>query len=176
MAEAAKRNLAKDGRLTAVFILAKGEKFAFPPSTMAMLGRICAKQGMDDLNLEDTKTRDHLLIGGLARAYGADRVIVIMDAAFRHIEDPKNFKYDGTESPLSYPKSMRTECIVINEVLLPSGQDNTITIPYKGGEGEPVEFIQWEERIAKALKEGGQYKSRFTELILEGYNKAEAIL
>jgi hypothetical protein len=71
---------------------------------------------------------------------------------------------------------MRTECIIVYEVLLPSGQDNTITVPYKGGEGKPIEFVQWEERIAKALKEGGKYQSRFTELILEGYKKAGAIL
>jgi hypothetical protein len=173
LTEVAKKNLVRDGHIAAAFILTKGEEFVFPPSPMSVLERICAKQGMGNLNLEETKTRDTLLVGGLARAYGADRVILIWDAAFKMAVP--GTKYDDTQAPLTYPKSMRTECILINEVLLPSGQNKTILIPYKGGEGEPVEFIPTEDKMAKAMSEG-KFQSRFTELILEGYNKAEAIL
>ncbi|MBE3144542.1 MAG: hypothetical protein IMZ61_11555 [Planctomycetes bacterium] len=172
--EIAKKNLVQDKYLSATFILVKGEEFVLPPTPIAMLGKVRATHGYGDLNMEESKTLDTILIGSLAKVYGADRVILIWDAAFR-VADP-NVPYDETEAPLSYPKSMRTECIMASEVLLPSGQDTVITIPYKGGEGEPVEFVQWEEKIAKAMKEGGKIQSRFTKLILEGYNKAGAIL
>ena len=45
---------------------------------------------------------------------------------------------DSTEAPLTYPRSMRTECILINGIPLPDGKDEMIMIPYKGGEGEPL--------------------------------------
>ena len=87
----------------------------------------------------------------------------IWDAAFRTLAPEQ--VYDETESPLSYPKSMRTECIVINSIGLPSGKEETIFVPYKGGEGEPVEFLD-------SFPEGAESKSRFPAIALEGWNQA----
>jgi hypothetical protein len=161
----AKKNLVRDGALEPVFILAVDEDLitAQPLATLARTYER-AHPG-EQLNMEDTKTRDTFAIGGLAAAIGANRVILIWDGAFRTCE--KDVPYDPTQTPLTYPKSMRTECIIINEVLLPSGKDRTVVIPYKGEEGEPVEFLP-DDKFKKA---GTDYKSRFTEIILSGYNR-----
>jgi len=171
----AKTNLVMDGKLHPVFFLLKDEDFVLEPTLLVMLDRIFARNGYEHtpfqapLNMEDTKTRDTFAIGCLAKALGANRVIVIWDGAFRSVENPKDFKYDDTEAPLSYPRSMRTECLIFNEVWVPEGKDHTVIVPYKGGEGVPVEFLPDD----KFNQEGVNYQSRFTEIILAGYNRAK---
>jgi hypothetical protein len=168
--EAAKELLVKDRHLIPVFFLAHDEELVFEPTPMSMFDKVYG----NDLNLDDTKTRDTFLVGGMAKGLGANRVIMIWDAALRTV-NPQQFPsgYSSLESPLTYPKSMRTECIIINEVFLPSGKDNTIIVLYKGGDGEPVEFLP-ENNIFKQA--GAHYKSRFTEIVLDGYNKARSIV
>jgi hypothetical protein len=101
-------------------------------------------------------------MGALAKKLGANRLIMIWDAAMRTV--PPDIKYNETEAPLTYPRSMRTECIIINDILFDTGKDNTTVIPYKGGDKEPVEFI--ENKF-----EGVNPESRFTEVAINGYNK-----
>lgn len=170
LTEAAKALLVKTGTIDPVFFLCNDEKLMGEPFFMSMFDRICGYIP----DMDEAKTRNTYLIGGMAAKLNADRVILIWDAAFRTVDkaNTENVFNDQTERPLLYPKSMRTECIILNEVLLPSGDDQTIVIPYKGGEGEPVEFLS-DDPVTKALAESGaKFESRFTQLILDGYNKA----
>lgn len=170
LTEAAKALLVKTGTIDPAFFLCNDEKLMGEPFLMSMFDRICGYIP----DMDEAKTRNVFLIGGMAQKLKANRVIIIWDAAFRTVaaSDAKSAFNDQTERPLLYPKSMRTECIIVNEVLLPSGDDQTIVIPYKGGEGEPVEFLS-DDPVTKALAEGGaKFESRFTQLILDGYNRA----
>jgi hypothetical protein len=130
--EIAKKNLVKDGRLEPVFFLLRDEEFAYLPMSMVSIGRIYARQGHAPLNAEDTKTRDMYTIGGLAKGFRANRVVTIMDGAFRTIENPPA-EYDDTEAPLSYPKSMRTEALTIQDMLLPSGESHVTVVALTRG-------------------------------------------
>ena len=60
---------------------------------------------------------------------------------------------------------MRTECLIFNDISFVTGKDATHVIPYKGGAGKPVEFLE------NTLPDGVSMDSRFTEIALEGYNK-----
>lgn len=141
----AKRLLEKDGFLSPVIFLIKNDQLMIEPIPMEAIDKIMGA-------------------GLMAKDFGADKIILIWDAAFRTV-DKLPEPYDETEAPLTYPKSMRTECILLNEIEVPSGKDNTIVIPYKGGDGEPVEFLP------DNLPEEAKFKSRFTEIALQGYNK-----
>jgi hypothetical protein len=169
--EAAKKNLVNDGALHPVFFLCRGEQMVMPPTLMSSFDRILG----DLSDMDEWKTRAVYLIGGMARVMNADRVILIWDAAFRTFEgvapeDRRAIEGDPTERPLLYPKSMRTECIIFEDITLPSGEDYTGVIPYKGGDGVPVEFIT-DGILAEAMA-NGKYESRFPEVLLSGYNKA----
>lgn len=162
--EAAKQNLVKDGELSPIFFLCRGEQFVMPPALMSMFDRICGHIP----DMDEAKSRNVFLIGGMARKLNADRVIMIWDAAFRTVE-PANAQStmdDQTERPLLYPKTMRTECLIVEDIPLPSGEGHTDVIPYKGGEGVPVEFLP------DTFPKDACYESRFPKLILQGYNKA----
>jgi hypothetical protein len=154
LAEIAKENLKRDGYLVPLFMWFREGKFLIDPQIMAEF---------KGCNAEDAKTRNVFVAGALAHKLQADQVVFIWDAAFR-IVDPKQ-EYDETEAPLSYPKSMRTECIVVCSISLPSGKEETVMVPYKGGDGEPVEFLP------NDFSKGAEIKTRFTEIILEGWNK-----
>jgi hypothetical protein len=162
--EAAKKSLEKDGHICPVFFLLRDDSFVMKPTPMAYFDKISGAK----LNAEESKTRDVFLIGGLAQKLGANKVILIWDAAMRTAS--ANQEYSALEAPLTYPKSMRTECIIINEIWLPEGKDHTTIIPYKGGDGEPVEFLP------NNFPEGATLKSRFTEVALDGYNRAKEII
>ena len=168
LAGAAKANLVKDGSLAPVFFLCCGEQLIMPPTLMSLFDKLLGHIP----DADEAKTRDVFLIGGMARKLGADRIIMIWDAAFREYSAASKEELEGdqTERPLLYPKSMRTECIIVNEVLLPSGEDRTLVFPYKGGDGAPVEFLH-----SDLLSKADSYESRFTEVILKGYNKAGGI-
>ena len=105
LAECAKQNLVKYGYLTPLLMFFKEEHMLGGPQRMV---------NFPDCNLEDLKTRNIWAAGIFAKKMGADLVVYISDAAFRVIppDQAKDFKYNETEAPLSYPKSMRTECIM----------------------------------------------------------------
>ena len=152
----AKKNLSDDGYLCPIFFLVKDEMIIAPPIPCNILFD-------KKLNAEDAKSFAVFKMGVLARAYKATRLIMIWDAAMRTM--PKDGNYDATDAPLTFPKSMRTECIIVNDINLQSGKDKTCIVPYKGGDGEPVEFLPDEDYKDMPAE------SRFTELALEGYNK-----
>jgi len=103
------------------------------------------------------------MAGVMAKFLQADTVLFVWDAAMRSVnpEDP----YDATESPLTYPESMRTECIVIEAVKIPSGKEEIMITPYKGGNGKPVEFLPVPES-----NQMDNYESRIGKIVLHGYN------
>jgi hypothetical protein len=111
----------------------------------------------------DYKHLCYVSIGIFANCIGAEKVIIIIDAAMREGPVPPE-ELDDTELPLSYPKSMRTECIVILEIDLKMEKDDVRIVPYKGGDGEPVEFIDRDFSNMEGMK------SAFTHYILKGYN------
>jgi hypothetical protein len=153
----AKKLLEKDGFLSPVIFLIKNDQLMIEPIPMEAIDKIMGAT-------EDSKARSAFVAGLMAKDFGADKIILIWDAAFRTV-DKLSEPYDETEAPLTYPKSLRTECIILNEIEVPSGKDNTIVIPYKGGDGEPVEFLP------DNLPEDAKFESRFTEIALRGYNK-----
>jgi hypothetical protein len=91
---------------------------------------------------------------------------MIWDAAMMmYPPDTKMEDIDVTELPLQFPKSMRTECLIFNDISFVTGKDVTSVIPYKDGEGQPVELLE------SKIPEGTNIDSRFTDIALEGYNK-----
>jgi len=167
LVETAKENLLKFGYVAPVFCLIKqGHILGVLP--MAMFDKILGHVP----DSHEAKTRDTLLVGVLARKKNADRVVLIWDAAMRRVatKDAKEVMGDVTEQPLLYPKSMRTECIVVNDISLPSGKDSTTVVPYRGGDGELVTFLDIKKEFGGDTPE--KIESRFTELVLEGYNSA----
>jgi hypothetical protein len=151
--------LKKDGVIYPVFFIVQGETLIISQPTSIF------DKFQDNLNAEDYKSRAVYCMGALAKVSHADRLIMIWDAAMRTL--PSNIPYDPTEAPLSYPKSMRVECIIIIDISFTTGQDKTIVIPYKGGDGEPVEML------SDVLPKEATFKTRFTEIALEGYNKIQ---
>jgi hypothetical protein len=119
----------------------------------------------DDCNGDDINTRNAFVAGIMSNKMGADLVVLLTDAAFRHITDGK-IPSSPEEQPLSYPRSMRTECIVIIGIKVPSGESDVMMVPYKGGEGEPVEFIPNE------LPKEAKFETRFSDLVVQGWKKA----
>lgn len=134
--EVAKKNLSKDGHLASVFFLLRDETLIGEPLLTSMFDHVYK----DNVNAEDSKTRAVFCMGALAKKFNANRLIMIWDAAMRTMPpDTKINALDTTEAPLSYPKSMRTECIIINEIFFPDGKDNTIILT-RAGMGNPWSF------------------------------------
>ena len=161
LAEIARRNLLEHGSLTPCIMFFKEGHMLVTPQMMV---------DFPDCNAEESKTRNAWGSGVMAKKVGADFLVFIWDGAFRTVPNPDSFEYDETEAPLAYPKSLRTECIILNGIYLPSGKEDMVMVPYKGGDGEPVEFIPNE------LPEGAEFKSRFAELAVDGWNKSDSII
>ena len=159
VAELAKLNLSQDRHLTPVIMWFKEGRMAFPPQMM---------HDFPDCNEYDNKTRNVWAAGVLAHKLHADFLILVWDAAFRTVSNPEEYTH-ATEAPLLYPKTMRTECIVVEGISLPSGTEDTTMIPYKGGEDEPVEFLP------NDLPEGAAFKSRFADIAVDGWNQAPTL-
>ena len=158
----AKELLVKDGYHQPMFFLCSDEQIIGTPLLTAMF-----REFFGDLNAEDFKTRAVYGMGMLAKKFMANRLIMVWDAAMRIIPPGTEIdQVDETEFPLQYPKSMRTECLIFNDISFVTGEDVTQIIPYKGGEGQPVEFLP-----DSPLPEGGSINSRFTEIAIKGYNK-----
>jgi len=157
---AAKESLKKDGFLNPAFFLFQNDKQIYG-SLMSLFDEMLGHPP----NMGEAKTRNVILVGVLAKELKADRVVLIWDAAFRMVDKKDAPEYSELEAPLTYPKSMRTECLIIENINILSGKDSVEIIPYKGGEGYPVEFLP-----DILPKEMGKYESRFPELVLKGYN------
>jgi hypothetical protein len=158
----AKEILVKDGNHQPMFFLCSDEQIIGTPLRTAMFDEVYK----DNLNAEDSKTRSVYCMGALAKELGANRLIMIWDAAMRMAAPGTSLgDIDVTEMPLQFPKSMRTECLIFNDISFVTGKDVTSVIPYKGGAGEPVKFLK------NNLPEGASLESRFTDIALKGYNK-----
>ena len=116
---------------------------------------------------EENKSKNVFVAGVMARKLNADTVILTWDAAYRMV--PAGTDYDETEAPLSYPKNMRTECLIIEGISVPSGKEECAIISYKGGDGEPVEFL------SNDLPKDAPFESRFANIVLKGYAIGEKI-
>jgi hypothetical protein len=86
----------------------------------------------------------NVLCAGINAAYMmCNRVVMVWEAALKEYPKTVDLKnLDVTELPLTYPKSMRTECIIVVDVALPTGDDSFLLQTFKGGDGEPVEFLE----------------------------------
>jgi hypothetical protein len=157
----AREILVRDGNHQPMFFLCMDEQIIGQPLPTAMFHKL-----FGELNAEEYKTQAVFGMGLLAKKVNANRLIMIWDAAMRtYSPDMKREDVDVTDMPLQYPRSMRTECLIFNDISFVTGKDATHIIPYKGGEGTPVEFLE------SKFPEGGSYESRFTELAIQGYNK-----
>ena len=154
----AKELLQKDGYITPVMMWFRNKQLIISPQLFV---------DFKECNAEDAKSRNAFAAGAFAKKLNADLLVFVWDAAFRTIDlkEQPNIKkeMDATEAPLTYPRSMRTECIIINGIPLPDGKDEMIMVPYKGGEGEPVELLP-------DTYKGLDFESRFTELVRKGWN------
>ena len=159
--ECAKEILVKDGYVSPVFFIALDEQLIMEPQSVGIIDKIYG----DNLPAEEAKTREVFCLGAIAKKFGGNRLIMVWYAAMRTMTpDAQYDPSDPTEQPLSYPKSMRTECIIVNDINLLTGEDKTLIVPYKGGDGEPVVFLP-------DLDTPDEIQSRFTAIALEGYRK-----
>ena len=154
LALAAKANLMKDGHLATVMMWFKDKKLIGSPQLFV---------DFKEPTTDENKDMNVLAAGMFAKEIGADSVVFIWDGAMKTMNPDQ--PYDITESPLSYPESMRTECILIEAIKMPSGKEDVIIIPYKGGDGKPVEFLPED-----AYKGMDHFKSRISEIVVRGYS------
>lgn len=157
--ELAKANLTRDGVVYPAALIFKGKNLCVVmPTNMEYEGQ------------EDQKQCNAIAAGILASKYDADYVALLWDAAFRELPsdtDPNNI--EATELPLTYPKSMRVECLVMYGIPLPTGSEDFLIVPYKGGEGEPVEFLD-------KIPEQGIATCRFIMDVRNGYERGRAFI
>jgi hypothetical protein len=112
----------------------------------------------------DFKILCWITVGIFAKTIKCEKVILIIDAAMRSTKNLSD-SLDPTERPLTYPKSMRTECIILDEVDLKTGTDRYMMVPYKGGDGDPVQFLENE------VTDIDKIESIFTEFVMKGYKE-----
>lgn len=127
--EAAQENLTNNGEIMPVaFIFAEKGRFVIPMTHPDKY--LCVKTA-----------------GSVTRKVNGNVLITVFDGAMRVLENPEDFKKmeenPETESPLSYPKSMRTECLIIQAVEFPSGKNHVRVITYTGQKGS-YQFKQLE--------------------------------
>lgn len=154
--ELAKRAIIKDGYLMNVIILVKdGAQTALP------------HQAFEGVPSNEAKGRNALLAGAAAATTGADMVVMVWDAAMLKMPpDTDTDKLDETDMPLSYPRSMRTECIIVHGMDFKGGESHIEVAPYKGGDGKPVEMLPRDNDL-----DGASMSCRFNELIKKAYDE-----
>jgi len=102
--------------------------------------------------------------GLMAKSLDFDEVIVVHDAAMKQVDSLDD--NDITKTPATYPKSMRLEAIIVFNVKFPSKDTELRVVPYKGGDGDDVTFVEEEININKA-----DFSSHLVEKIIFGYEK-----
>jgi hypothetical protein len=89
----------------------------------------------------DAEKEKYLFATGIvAKQLQTDHIYLIFDAAMRLMTPEAIKNYDVTESPLSFPESMRTECIIIHSLDMKTETRETAIIPYKN-DGKEIEFL-----------------------------------
>lgn len=154
----AKEELVKNGIVKPKVLFERRGRL-IPPAPMEALDELDERLGISR-NEYDRKSRDVYMAGVLARLVHADKVFLVWDAAIK--ECSRETKVDDTMTPLTYPRSMRTDCLIVQTVDVILWKEEVKILPYKGGEGKPIEFLP--------LPEGWEKSStRFLDLIRKGY-------
>lgn len=99
--------------------------------------------------------------GQTAKQLGTPIVYLVFDAALRTMAPEAIKNYDVTESPLSFPESMRTECIMIHSLELKTETRESVIIPYKKT-GTEIEFLP-------DLPKADRMETWMTAAVLKGY-------
>lgn len=99
--------------------------------------------------------------GIAAKKYGCEEVAFLCDAAMKTYKDVDPNELDVTERPLTYPKSMRQECLIFTILEMKTSAGKMYIIPYKEVEDDYV----FEQMQTWDSAEGG-----IKDNILLGYN------
>lgn len=148
--EIAKNNLVNDGRLAAMAL-------CFGPGGVAV---VPAEFGTDD-----EKWAFYRALGAACRDMDATRVVLVNDAAMKTY-DPGQYDMhhlDPTETPLTYPKSMRTEVIMVMDHALGTDKTEMLMQPYRDADGK-VEFLPVDEELRNM-----KFESGLVECVEEGF-------
>lgn len=130
--DSAKTLLTQDGHIMPVFFLFREGKISH------LLGA--------PFNDEEDKYKSATTAGYNAQQRGCDVVAFICDAAMKEYDGPVEDYDPVTEAPLTYPKSMRQECLVLFVINLKTESAEMYIAPYKDTEEGPVfEDIQKED-------------------------------
>lgn len=87
-------------------------------------------------------------VGMLCKKEGCDFIMAINDAAMRQFNEVEDYNYavknSETEAPLSYPRSMRTECILLIACDFTSEESNVLVQTYteEGGKYTWLKLIE----------------------------------
>jgi hypothetical protein len=121
-----------------------------------------------DFSNESEKYQFYKYIGKHCKNHDFKKIILINDAAFRsmQVEDFEKIKEDPSERPLTYPKSMRTECIVLMYYDLENKKSDILVQPYKE-EGDKIIWLD-------SIPDMKNFNSGLLEVIEEGYAMEEA--
>lgn len=104
-------------------------------------------------------------IGSACKRFGATRVVLVNDAAMRSFDSSDDYEkilQDPTEAPLTYPKSMRTEVIIVLGYDFETNSTEMLMQPYKELDGGKIEFLdppketftEFESGLIDSIKDG----------------------
>lgn len=165
----AKELLIKDGELCPIAFIFKGHFMSVAPPIPT--------------DIETDKYRNMAIVGGFARSAQADCLLALFDGAAKHYDTPEQAKYamenHETEAPLSYPKSMRQECIIAQVVDFKTRKAYAVLLNYSGDHPnfkfeEPTEMVVIEGAMAEYAFKGwdmveeGIHNGELTEISLGG--------
>lgn len=118
---------------------------------------------LSGLCTDETKHAFYRAVGALCKKEGCDFIMIINDAAIKAFKNPEDYKnmidnYE-TESPLTYPKSMRTDCIILIGYAFATEESKIVVQPYKEENGgytwqELVDTPEFDGAIIRGVKEG----------------------
>lgn len=147
----AKQNLLQDGHLSPVTICVTPQGIKVIPAQFRNDGE---------------KHAFYTAVGAACRDFGTTRIFLVNDAALR-ILDKKDFPVEGyldpTETPLTYPKSMRTEVIVVLDHDFSSKKTDYLFQPYTDTDNK-IEFITSDQIPSDMTIEGA-----LIDCVEEGY-------
>jgi hypothetical protein len=146
----AKANLAKDNFLTSMAMILGAESKILPAIFKG----------------QDEKIAFYMAVGEISKENNAHTVILVSDAAMRRLTNPEDFEKairDPLEQPLTYPKSMRMECIIVSVHDFTTGKSSTLVQVYKDDTGR-VEYVDEVEKM-------GNFNVGLLEWVKEGYGK-----
>jgi len=144
--EKAKENLNDHGELLPVGFMIIGDAIVVMPTQMS-----------------EDKYEGLFICGGTARIAKAEYLITLNDAAARHFSSPEQAQYmldnPETEAPLTYPKSMRQECVIAQVIDFSTREASVVMMPYSGDHPnfkfeEPTEMIKCQGALANSVLKG----------------------